>query len=141
MDEDRIKASAGYYDLALQNKELADYCMNSSRYKQAIPLDYYYIFNLCRLIYSVEYEDTSKHKTLLGEFNRIYVHEKKAIPSEYGSFLNSLEKQRGLCDYEANYSLDKDLAQYLHKKADEFGKILVEYIKSECAEIAKVIGI
>ena len=78
---------------------------------------------------------------MLGEFNRVYVHEKKIIPGEYGSFLNSLEKQRGLCDYEANYLLDKDLALYLHKKADEFGKILVEYIKSECDEIAKAVGI
>ncbi len=127
--------------MALQKKELADYCMNSNRYKQAIPLDYYYIFNLCRLIYSAEYEDTSKHKTLLGEFNRIYVHEKAAFPGEYGSFLNSLEKQRGICDYEANYTLDYDLALYLHRKADDFGKILVDYIKNEFDEIAKAVGI
>lgn len=135
MDEGMIKNAVGYYDLAIQKKELAEYCMGTGKYKQMLPLDYYYIFNLCRLIYSTEYADISKHKTLIGEFNKVYVHEKAAFPKEYGSFLNSLEKQRGLCDYEPNYSVDKDLALYLHEKADEFGKELIKYIKTNVPEI------
>ena len=100
----------------------------TGKYKLAIPNLYYYIFNLCRAIISVEYEDTSKHKTLLGNFNKKIIHERKEFNKSYGSLLTTLEKQRGLCDYEPNYKMDKDFAIYLQEQSMLFGDELLDYI-------------
>lgn len=131
MLDDKIQIAIGYYKNAIQKQELAEYCINTGKYKQAIPLDYYYIFNLCRLIYSLEYTDISSHKTLLGNFNKTYIHEQKIFNRKYGSFLHTLEKQRGLCDYEANYPMDKDMALFLHEESKEFATYLLAYVNQK----------
>lgn len=128
MLEDRYNKAKGYYSNAVEKQELANYCCEKGKYKQMVVLDYYCIFNLCRIIYSIEYTDTSSHKSLLGNFNKIYVHEKKLFDKTLGSFISTLEKQRGLCDYEANYPIDKDFALYLHEQTQIIADILISYI-------------
>lgn len=131
LNESQIDIITGYYDNAKEKKELTDYCFNTGKYKLGIPNLYYYIFNLCRAIIATEYEDTSKHKTLLGNFNKTMIHERKVFDRSYGSLLSTLEKQRGLCDYEPNYKMDKEFALYLYEQGMLFGEELQNYINKE----------
>ncbi len=126
--EKREKAIS-YYNNAIDEYSLVEYCIKNKLYNRLMSCCYYYIFNLCRAIMVIEASDTRSHKVLLAEFNRIIVHERGIFTRKYGSLLNTLERQRGLCDYEANYNIDKDLALLLYKDTLEFAKILKDYLK------------
>lgn len=125
---EKIKKAKGYYINALEKRDMASFGYETKRYKQMVANDYYEIFNLCRVIYSIEEQNTSKHKTLLGNFNKVFVHERQEFDKAFGTFLHTLEKMRGLCDYEANYEIHKDFAIYLHEQTDNYSNLLLEYI-------------
>ncbi len=118
-----------YYNNALEEYSLAEYCIKRKLYSRLMSRSYYYIFNLCRAIMVIEASDTRSHKVLISEFNRIIVHERTLFEKKYGSLLKNLERQRSLCDYEANYIIDKDLALLLYKDTLEFAEILKDYLK------------
>lgn len=59
------------------------------------------------------------------------IHERKVFDRSYGSLLSTLEKQRGLCDYEPNYNMDKEFALYLYEQGMLFGEELQNYINEK----------
>ncbi len=128
-DDDKLKTAKGYYRNALEEFELVSFCFETKRFKLLIPRCYYSIFNLCRIIMVLELEDTRSHKVRISNFNKTVIHERKQFDSKYGSFLTTLEKYRGLCDYEANFNIDKDLAIELYNETLEFSEVLKDYIK------------
>ncbi len=126
--ENKEKA-IGYYHNALDEYSLVEYCSEKRMYNRLMSRCYYYIFNLCRAIMVMEASDTKSHKVLVGEFNRIIVHERGVFDKKYGSLLNTLERQRGLCDYESNYVMDKDFSILLYNETIEFGQVLRDHIR------------
>ncbi len=128
LEQDKKELARGYYEKAVDELNLVRFCEKSGKYNLLISRMYYYIFNLCRTIMVLEDEDTKSHKTLMGNFNRIMIHERGIFDKSYGSLLTTLEKQRGLCDYEANYRIDKDFALYLAEQGETMGEDLSQYI-------------
>jgi uncharacterized protein (UPF0332 family) len=123
------KETMGYLEKAEERRITAEYSMNAHRYNMVISDTYYYLFNLCRAVMYEELSDTTvKHKTLVGNFNKMMIHERGIFPNELGKILNTLSRERNACDYEASYHVDKELAQYLYKNAILYGDMLKEYI-------------
>jgi uncharacterized protein (UPF0332 family) len=126
--------TTGYLEKAEERRAVAEYSMKVHRYDVAIADTYYYVFNLCRAILYEEFSNTTtKHKTLISDFNRIMIHENNKFPGEFGKILNTLTRERNKCDYEANYHIDRDLAEYLYKEAMVYGNMLKEYIETNLA--------
>lgn len=128
--KEQVLKANGYYKKAMEKKELVEYCIHKGFYNMSISESYYYIFNLCRAIMTLYGNDTKSHKTLIGNFNKIMIHEREIFNRSYGSLLTTLEKQRDMCDYESNYFIPKDFALYLYEQSNLFGQELINYYRA-----------
>lgn len=127
LDPNKLKTTEGYIHNADDSLETAQWCKSACKYNRMTSNMYYYLFNLCRALETLIYEDTKSHKALIGNFNKHFIHELGVFDSSVSGLIVTMENQRSLCDYESNYIMDKELALYLFEQSLKAGGELKSY--------------
>ena len=132
MDQEILNKCNIFIEKANEKLDLANYCYKTGKYNSMVSNCYFYIYNCCRAIYNlILHKDTNSHKVLIGDFNKIFVHEKNYFDNETGKILGLLQKQRSLCDYETTYILDKNIAIKCYNYSIELGEKLINFYNNE----------
>lgn len=96
-----------------------DFLLSHNKLNLATNRIYYSIFYAISAISIKDNFSTSKHKKLLGWFNKNYINS-GVIPKEYGSMIYACFENREKSDYDFLFELTKDELMGYYKLADSF---------------------
>ena len=105
MNEHKKILAQNWLSKAETRYSAAQVLFKSKLYGDAGTKLYYAIYSVLRAIFVVDNitakndRDIVKHPTLIGTFNRRYVHEEKLFPIEFSSFIKKVEALRVDVDY------------------------------------------
>jgi uncharacterized protein (UPF0332 family) len=84
---------------------------------------YYAGFNIAGVLLLFDGFSTSKHRQLIGYFNKEYIKTGK-VPAETGSVLDEAYQKRIIYDYLDFSDLSKDQIEYYFNRMKEFVKLI-----------------
>ncbi|MCL2223425.1 MAG: HEPN domain-containing protein [Defluviitaleaceae bacterium] len=105
MNEHKIFLAENWLSKAETRYQAAQVLLESKLYGDASTKLYYAIYSVLRAIFAIDNitakndRDIVKHPTLIGTFNKRYVHEEKLFPIEFSAYIKKVEALRVDVDY------------------------------------------
>ena len=126
------KKDLSNYRLERAKEDLKNAYVNfdNELYKGAVNRAYYSIFHALRAVNILDGFDASKHSSVIAHFNKEYVHTGEFEKGTY-KIIDSAYRIREKCDYSDFYIVSKEEALKQIKKADEFLRIVEEYLANK----------
>lgn len=113
---------------ALQDAALA---LSHSRLSTVQNRVYYSIFYTVSALGYLTGFTPSKHKELMGWFNKKFVHEEKIFSIKLAKIYKTAFENRMKCDYDIIYKPEKEIIEQNYENAKEFVEIVKTYILKE----------
>lgn len=95
---------------AKETLDMANICIQSNHYKDAINRSYYACFHAIRAILAMEQIDFKRHKDVIAYFNKTYV-ATGLFDKNLGRMLAQLQLKREKSDYDDFYVVSKEEAE------------------------------
>lgn len=95
---------------ARETLDMANICVQSNHYKDAINRSYYACFHAIRAILAMEQIDFKRHKDVIAYFNKTYV-ATGLFDKAIGRMLAQLQLKREKSDYDDFYVVSKEEAE------------------------------
>lgn len=113
---------------ARETLDMAEICINSNHYKDAINRSYYACFHAIRAVLALERVDFKRHKEVIAYFNKTYVAMGK-FDKQVGRMVAQLQLKREKSDYDDFYVVSKDEAVAQCKNATYIIESTEQFIK------------
>ena len=103
--------------------------MKIGDYKTVANRSYYAIFSAMRAVLALNGFDSKKHSGIIAEFRKAYL-KTGILPQELSLTIDSLVEIRQGSDYDDFYLIDKDEVKNQLAAAENFVKVVSEYLKT-----------
>lgn len=125
MINDNERESLVYYRLKQANDtiELARFLIDANRLVVAVNRIYYGIYYAVTALAIKNHFETSKHRQLIGWFNREFIATGK-VETQYGRILRNAYQNRTKGDYDAFVTFDKEEVESMHIEMTDFIKTI-----------------
>jgi uncharacterized protein (UPF0332 family) len=137
MNEHKTILVRNWLSKAETRYQAAQVLFESKLYGDAGTKLYYAIYSVLRAIFAADNiaakndRDIVKHPTLIGTFNRRYVHEEKQFPIEFTAFIKKVEALRVDVDYGDMVVITANDIQPHMEYFGTFFKAISEYIEKK----------
>ena len=107
------------------------YFYSKNKYRDVIDSAYYRIFYLCSAIFAIDGKDYkgSKNQTLIGDFNKEYIHTNKLFDFDGGE-LTALFNMRNNAKYDMSFKIDKSDADKAYSISSNLSIELEMYLNN-----------
>lgn len=107
--------------------------LENNLFSQSLNRSYYSIFHSVRAVLAFEQFDSKKHSGIIAYFNQNFI-KKGVFSKHYSKILMGAEKIRNKSDYNDFYIASKEDAVEQVRNAEEFVRVVDEYIKNMCKQ-------
>jgi len=126
MSVERAKA---YLRKSLERLERAKSDFNEGFYESSLIRSYYCMYHAARACLELKNSHPKTHEGLISEFGRLYI-KTGMIGKQYGEVLSSARRMREESEYEPLITIEKEPAERMLIKAEDFLETVKKLIKS-----------
>jgi uncharacterized protein (UPF0332 family) len=108
MNDYKLELARNFLEKSSKSLDDAHFCLNNERFNLAQNRIYYSIFYIVMALGYTDDFITSKHKQLLGWFNKTYIHERKIFQKELFKIYENAYNNRMESDYSPSVKITKD---------------------------------
>jgi len=140
----RNTLAQNWLEKAKKRYAAAEMLYNSDMIGDAATKLYYAVYSTLRALLTVDDiaakdgKSIVKHSTLISQFNKNYIHEKKVFPVAYTAYIKKTEELRIDEDYGDMVPIQKEIVQSYLEKFPEFYTSLSNYVIAQINEQKKV---